>query len=270
MPIVKTLPKDEPLMIASPIDQAAHRHAPVVIGAIGGSGTRILSQILSAAGIGMGSSVDPATWDSLPVREYLASEFQHLAIGCLSNRVDLSAETKTKFLAALERHRESIEPGLRWGWKNPRNMWLIPFYQHFFPGMFFILLVRDGRDLAMSSNTFLLRSAGEFLLEGHDYASHDVAQLALWEKGTRFAMESGQSLLANRFVVIRYEDLCMQPVSTLEHLFDSLHIDYTREFLINSSEAIKPSMGIGRGANIAMDQIPLSTQSLLRSLRYSA
>jgi len=162
-----------------------------------------------------------------------------------------------------------MESALRWGWKNPRNMWLLPFYYHFFPQMYFVLLVRDGRDVALSSNTFLLRTAGNFLLDSHAYADNDIAQLALWEKGVRFAMETGQSLLDDRFVVIRYEDLCTQPACTLQYLFDSLHIDYTQEFLMHSAKSIKPSVGIGRGADMHKERIPPSARSLLCTLRYT-
>lgn len=251
------------------MSQDSNYSNPVVVGAVGGSGTRILSRILSQARVHMGSSVDPRTWDSLPIREYLGTDFLQLATACLAEEDDYPPASRERFLDAIRKHREAIINGSRWGWKNPRNMWLIPFLARLFPQMFFVLLVRDGRDVALSTNKFLLRSAGHRLLGGETYPSDAMAQLALWERGMRFAMKSGPSLLGNQFIVIRYEDLCTHPIGTLEYLFDSLKIHCNKDLLSQLSESIKPSPGIGRGISISMQMIPPSTKELLATLRYS-
>lgn len=255
-------------MLHPQFSSSENNNSPVAIGAIGGSGTRLLSHILSRIGVHMGSSVDPKTWDSLPIREYLGSEFPRLVDSCFTGIIDQTPTAKERFLAAIQKHKASIGADSRWGWKNPRNMWLIPFFAQLFPKMFFILLVRDGRDVALSSNRFLLRTAGHILLAGESYPNKDMAQLALWEKGMRFAMKSGASLLGERFIVIRYEDLCFQPTSTLELLFKFLKVDYSLELLSLLSHTIKPSAGIGRGTSLPRQMIPPSTIDVLESLQY--
>jgi hypothetical protein len=257
-------------MTQQPKPLSANTLSPIVAGAIGGSGTRVLTQILCMCGIDMGCSLDSKTWDSLPLREYLATEFSKLAIGCMKHEPDLSLPTISRLRTAIQKHRGSAEADTRWGWKNPRSMWLIPFFAHCFPDMFFILLVRDGRDIALSRNKFLLRSSGKQLLWDASYPSEELFQLALWEKGNRCAIQNGQSMLGERFIIVRYEDLCSQPLQTIDRLLASLKINHSSCSTKQLLKIIEPSRSIGRGEILTREKvIPESTMELLRDLGYT-
>ena len=194
---------------------------PVLIGALGGSGTRSLVRVLRAAGIEFGQWTDPHTEDALAFRVFLARYFDPI-IDSLQGGKPVPHAAERAFEEAVRVHRSGhAEPGAPWGWKNPRNMWLLPFYAGFFPGLRFVHLVRDGRDMALSENRFLLTEHGAAV--GLDEWALDPvsAQLGLWARGNLWAARCAQRYLAaDAYHVVRYEDLCHEPAAALQDLLE--------------------------------------------------
>jgi hypothetical protein len=193
----------------------------------------------------MGRRVDPRTEDSLPMRSFLNEWFEPLLeFPDLDDAT--AAEARAAFLRTTRRHRGLHRPGARWGWKNPRNMWLIPFYVAVFPHLKFVHLVRDGRDMAVSENKFLLEMHGDRLL-GPEWRWREdpvPAQLALWRIGNSRAAESAAEYLADNYRRVRYEDVCLKPVETIAELFRFLGAPANRVPAL--ADSITPSTGIGR------------------------
>ena len=52
--------------------------------------------------------------------------------------------------ALLLEHCAALEPGRPWGWKEPRSIYLLPFFHRHLPALRFLHVVRDGRDMALS------------------------------------------------------------------------------------------------------------------------
>jgi hypothetical protein len=193
----------------------------------------------------MGRSVDQRTEDSLPMRSFLNQWFEVLlAFPDLDD--ETVAAARTAFLRAIRRHRGPDEREGQWGWKNPRNMWVIPFYASVFPGLRFVHLIRDGRDMAVSDNNFLLETHGDRLLGPESRWRDDLvsAQLALWRIGNSRAAEAGAEYLGNNYMRLRYEDLCLRPAETVCGLLRFLGASVDRAPELSS--AIRPSAGIGR------------------------
>lgn len=253
-----------------PLEPLTDIPGPVVIGAVGGSGTRIVSEILTNAGIDMGRHVDARTRDSLPMREFLEWGFEPLVARSFARSAELPERLAEGLLTAIKRHRRGMTAAAPWGWKNPRTMWLIPILARVFPDLRFILLARDGRDVALSDNRFLLKTAGSFLLAGESHPSEQHAQLALWEKGTRWALETGAEYLADRFYLLRYEDLCAAPRDALERLFTFLDRPEAAALAEQQAAHIRPSPGIGRGKDAAPVADIRGARELLRQLGYEA
>lgn len=215
---------------------------PVVIGALGGSGTRLLGQLLQREGFWMGAWVNPETRDAMATRYFLEHHFPRLlSIGDVPD-VALDRE----FRRAIAAHRKGMpDPNGRWGWKNPRSMWIIPYLARQFPAMKFVHLVRDGRDMALSSNANLLHKHGDLLLPDRNWRVDPVAaQLDLWAHGNRRARGAGQMLLGEGYLMVRYEDLCSRPMEALSRVLDFLGID--RQHAEKDSDMVHPSAGIGR------------------------
>ncbi|BCW93430.1 MAG: hypothetical protein KatS3mg007_1324 [Thermoanaerobaculum sp.] len=51
-----------------------------------------------------------------------------------------------------------------WGWKEPRSIYLLPFWNELMPSLRFIHVIRDGRDMAFSANQNQLRKHGKCIL----------------------------------------------------------------------------------------------------------
>lgn len=166
---------------------------PVVIGAMGGSGTRVLTQILRLSGYWMGAWINCRTQDALATRFFLQRYFEHLVAS--PERDDV--RVLRCFDVAIRAHRFGMpDRGACWGWKNPRSMWVIPFLARRYPEMRFLHLVRDGRDMALSENHNLLRKHGHLLLAERLGPGDRLGDnLELWTRGNAMAlrMERGCS-----------------------------------------------------------------------------
>ncbi len=216
---------------------------PVVIGNMGGSGSRVLPKILRLTGFWMGAWINPQTQDAIATRCFLQRHFVHLTSHQIADQ-----ELMGEFSRMIAAHRRGIQDlSRRWGWKNPRYMWIIPFLSRVYPEMKFIHLVRDGRDMALSSNTNLLHKHGAFLLKDPDCGKNlPAAQLRLWTLGNRIAQTDGKRYLGSNYLLLNYEKLCLYPRETLTQLFDFLQMEAPGEFMDSACRLIIPSPNIGR------------------------
>jgi hypothetical protein len=123
----------------------------------------------------------------------------------------------------LNVHRRGIpSPDAPWGWKNPRNMWLIPFLADRFPKMRFVHVIRDARDMMLSENRYFLRQHGYWILGPDWWRNPLAAQLELWWMGNKRAVEFGQQYLDDRYHMLCYEELCQKPAETVTRLLEFL------------------------------------------------
>jgi Sulfotransferase family len=244
--------------------------APLVIGALGGSGTRVVTLIARHAGWWMGRKVHRKTEDALALRSFLNRWFDTLV-----RFPNIAPEEHQRALADFDRavrvHRKGI-PSLNapWGWKNPRNMWLIPFYISIYPDLKFIHVIRDGRDMSLSGNLFLLKTHGDSLLGARWRDNPESAQMDAWTQGNLRAAEAVRHCAPGNYFLLRYEDLCLNPRPTVKTIFEFLgSSDGPIDKAINE---IRPSSGIGRwqtapGAANG-ERLSASTQATLKRFGY--
>jgi hypothetical protein len=165
---------------------------PVIIGALGGSGTRVVTRILRDAGWWMGGKLSASSEDSLPVRSFLAKWFDRLLVGDAS--AEMIENARADFSDAIAEHRQGIaHEAAPWGWKNPRNMWLMEFFAASYPRIKFVHMLRDGRDMSYSNNAYFLRQYGDRLYPGWRKNAR-VAQMEIWGIGNRRAASAARDL----------------------------------------------------------------------------
>jgi Sulfotransferase family len=196
-----------------PLDASAP--PPVVIGATGGSGTRVMAQVLRKAGWFLGNRVHPDNEDSVPIGWFLTKWLKRLKDfpNVDSHTV---AGARRDFERMLYLHRRGIpSPVARWGWKNPRSLWLIPFLVQRFPELKFVHMIRDARDMMLSDNIYFLRQNGHWLLGPDWWQNPEAAQLELWRISNKRAVAFAQQYLQDRYHMVRYEDLCRKPAETV-------------------------------------------------------
>jgi Sulfotransferase family len=200
---------------------------PLVIGATGGSGTRVVARIAQHAGYDLGRNLNSAE-DALEfysfhdqwINRFVSAE-RHGATLPKSEMEKMEAE----FQSALDRH---YSPALRadklWGWKAPRSIYLLPFLRAQLPGLKFVHVLRDGRDMALSPNQNQLRKHSRAVLDWRErffFAAPERAML-LWERVNFRAAEFGESELDKNYLRVRFEDLCAKPLDTTAQIINFL------------------------------------------------
>lgn len=236
--------------------------SPIAVGAVGGSGTRIIAQILSEAGIHMGATLNNAhdnLWFTfLLKRPQWMTQFPDPRQ--ITDALSLFARASTtglrdtltledvrlirqiqKELAASPRnmgvppaYAEQIiasppiplQDGARWGWKEPNSHIFLPQIAQVFPHMKYIHVIRNGFDMTFSRNTQQARNWSAHVT-GTPLPEGEVSPSQLldyWTAANKQALSHGHALLGDRFHVINYETLCDAPEGTLGRLFDFLDL----------------------------------------------
>jgi hypothetical protein len=104
-------------------------------------------------------------------------------------------------------------------------IYLLDTVDRLWPGLRFIHLVRDVRDMAFSPNQNQLRLHGDAVLGAvHADTPTPVRAAALWSRINASAADLGQRRLGQRYLRVRFEDLCAEPLDTLGTLFERLQL----------------------------------------------
>jgi hypothetical protein len=185
--------------------------SPLVIGGLGGSGTRPVARIIARTGRFMGTNLNPPH-DSMDMAEF---DWRH---GLEYLRSGETEELRRDFEAALTAHLAPMDDGAEaWGWKHPHSHLLIGFLAKRFDKLRFVHVVRDGFDMAFSKNQAQLRQYGLVALGPGD-DDDPVRRIRFWAWANSRAANEGQSLLGDRYQLLRFEDLCREPAGTVERL----------------------------------------------------
>jgi Sulfotransferase family len=182
---------------------------PGVTGATGGSGTRVVARIVRRGGLFIGADLNVSE-DAL---DFAAFSDRWIDRYWASGPAPAMAAELRALVARQGRDRE--EEGQRWGWKEPRTVYLLPFLDAQLPGLRFLHVVRDGRDMAYSSNQMQLHKHGEAVLDEAG-ESQPLRSIALWSDVNLRAADHGERHMGDRYLRLRFEDLCEQPVACVE------------------------------------------------------
>jgi hypothetical protein len=176
--------------------------APGVIGATGGSGTRVLARVVQRGGMYVGSDLNRSE-DALDFAAFSDRWVDR------HERGETPPELVAELRALVARQRAEAD-GRPWGWKEPRSLYLLASLDAQLPGLRFLHVVRDGRDMALSSNQVQLRKHGDAVL-GPGGEPEPLRSIALWREVNLRAADAGERMGA-RYLRLRFEDLCSAPV----------------------------------------------------------
>jgi len=192
---------------------------PIVIGGSGHSGTRVFSEILTQGGVftGIRHLTKRARSEDLNMIGLL-NRWVHRHVGGELTRAQ-QAQMRREF--ALRFRLFFPVRSMPWGFKNPRTMLILPFLDEMFPGMKFVHVVRDGRDISLG-NEFASRNRyrAAFLTEDEMGLSAEEAMILFWGRSNQCAMEYGRQHMPGRYLQMRWEDLCADPVRKTEQLLE--------------------------------------------------
>ncbi len=217
---------------------------PCVIGATGGSGTRVVARIARRAGLFMGGRLNEPE-DTLVFATYYDRWINTVMRFNSPLPCDLTERMSEELATVLE--SDAVIPhqsNQRWGWKEPRSIYLIRFFDSQFPAFKFLHVIRDGRDMAFSGNQNQLKKHGSALLSVRErFARTPLKSITLWSRINQMAADYGEAILGSRYLRIRFEDLCANPVSTSGQIVSFLELKGDPEAIARQEVVAPPTIG---------------------------
>ncbi len=248
---------------------------PVVILGMHRSGTTLLAQALSDLGVFMGYRLDAnhearffrklndwalrqanASWDYpipfLSLRQFQLEHIERVLRGHTQGlrRIEFLGPTR------MLRHSDISQLNVHWGWKDPRNTFLLDIWSRVFPRLKGIHIYRHPLDVASSllareercekrlGQTSELR-LDEFRLTARPLYGESVRVrnidegVALWreylEKNEELAAKLGENMLE-----IRFETFLEAPQDTLREIVRFLKLKVSQESIEKIVEGIDP------------------------------
>jgi hypothetical protein len=228
----------------------------IIIGGIGGSGTRLVAKIVDQCGCYMGNKVN-GSYDCSPLIPWF-KKFEQDNIFCGYNK-EMADSLKEYIIDYFREHTKEI-----FGWKMTSNIYFIKFFNETFKNCKFIHVIRDGRDMAYSKNSgqyILFRK--QVLKEKYNF-SKPLAKALMWKIVNLFASDYGKNNMDDRYLLIRYEDACLKFKETIEKIMQFTNCHNQKAFEIK----IKPRLTIGRYRNHDTKEIMENIQSTLERFDY--
>jgi len=194
------------------------------MGATGGSGTRVVARIARECGLYIGEDLNPAE-DSMAIAEYYDRWINPFLWHRHDWGPDVEPEMRAELATVVAQHRAPAQNG-RWGWKEPRSIFLVSFLARALPGVRLLHMVRDGRDLAFSKNQNQPRKhADAFLGSESPDPAEPTRAIELWTAVNLEAADAGEKELGERYLRIRFEDLCARPEDEIARVLEFLELE---------------------------------------------
>ncbi len=215
---------------------------PIIVGGIGGSGTRVVAEIIKATGIFIGSNLNEA-YDNLT----LAKQFPNFRDsiqkkGSYYNRlkrkfnnykklgVVSTSGLISKSLCDFENEmftdwNSQKEVSAGWGWKIPGNFFIMEQLSLQYPKMKYIHTIRNGFDMAFSNNHNQLYNWGKHYGVDITKMSLSKASFEYWYKANSKAIMQANRLFEDRFLLVQFEELCQNPEKEINKIIGFLGIE---------------------------------------------
>jgi len=243
------------------------------IGGLGGSGTRVLAEILHSVGFSLGSplnkELDNIMFSTLfknPIwlqSASLKAQSQRLQIfHKASNGIKLSNSELKAFNLATDSNtlinlpkdfklsQIELSKSQKWGWKEPNSLIYLNQINTFYPKIKFILMIRHGLDMAFSTNKQQLGNWGKHIFKEEwteiSQLAPPIQQLKYWLKANQTAISYGKSRMRERFIICHFEKLCLEPSQEIERILSILNESLSSEKLEELSNIPESPKSLGR------------------------
>ncbi|RLQ21157.1 hypothetical protein DWB85_13805 [Seongchinamella sediminis] len=228
-------------------DAEAQIPDPIAVGAVGGSGTRVVAQILAAAGVAMASPINRAG-DALEWPPYRAI-FAAPALQQQSSALILD-NTHRAFEQLLAARRAALGLDGRVGWKVPETFFRLEWLGSHFPQLQYVHLIRHGLDMAYSDNQRQAKNWVDILGLASQRDEHGrlspATMLEYWLSANELAAATMTRLLPRRGYLLRFERLCARPREEIAALLAFLQLPCPDYLLDELAALVTPPASIGR------------------------
>ena len=234
---------------------------PILIGGTGGSGTRVYALLLEAGEVYMGPDrtrpeeprgILPFTRSFTP---RLIARTRSVTYRVDDVPESLWSEASGELRSFATHVRERCPPEFeRWGWKHPRNLYLLPLFARLFPNFRFVHVVRDGRDMALAGTQGQLKKLGPWLLPGSTGLPVWTESVRLWSLVNIAVSDWCENNLGSRYVCSRFEDLCSHPREEVSRLFGGLDLAADEAMIESASHLVRVPESLGRWRQMEADK----------------
>lgn len=232
---------------------------PIIIGGNGGSGTRVVAEVLIRMGVYLGQDLNPEN-DNLvftyffkhPKRfiedsgadnigfDRLFALHEKLLLGGFPasvrdfwlmlfygwehahNRYSWSWVFNRWRKVILSKH--NIAPEF-WGWKEPHVIFHLRGIKKYYPHAKYIHVIRHGLDMVYSKNQQQLKNWGRFF----DLDTKDLSQrnrFEFWYRSNKQIIESANKFFGDHVHIIKLEELCLASEETIKKLLGFIGINF--------------------------------------------
>ena len=135
-----------------------------------------------------------------------------------------------------------------WGWKEPISHFYLKYLNEHFPNMRYIHLLRNGLDMAYTKNFMHYWLLAKFykIQIPQNVTLRPKAYLNIWLRSNLTTIEECQKLLKERFIIIKFEELCTKPVEQIKKIASFLNINCSDDKIIKLANSVKCPTTIGR------------------------
>ncbi|MBF7156037.1 sulfotransferase [Bacillus albus] len=197
-------------------------NGPIVIGGVGGSGTRVIAEILKTIGYYLGDS-DNYTNDNLDFFHLFGNPdwFKQNYKENKDNIIRRLRIFENHMLMSLEQNKHEY---LGWGWKNPSSHIYIKFLYHHFKQIKYIHVIRHGLDMVYSTNQNQFFKWGD--LYNLDLSlNQERLRLQYWYQSNKKAITLGEKFFKKNFFIINFDNLCADPQKEMNNLINFLNLN---------------------------------------------
>ncbi len=241
----------------------------VAVGGLGGSGTRVVAQILQKMGYYLGPVLNPQLdnllftllfkrrdwFETFPTDAEIDrmigifsaamckgvdQAFERLAteeVEQLKEKARGFGINRDNFEAILTSRPPDLNLFSGLAWKEPNTHVFLPQLAQRFPNMKYIHVLRHGLDMALSRNHQQLTNwGGHYGIRADTEDSPTKAQLQFWLAANHRVIEIGKRLGTERFLLLNYDELCLNfesEVDTLQTFLGRQLSDVDRTFFIS-------------------------------------
>jgi hypothetical protein len=215
---------------------------PIIVGGVGGSGTRLTVDLLKNMNIFMGNDLNlsndnmqiaysfPTFRDFIQGKTPISQYWDRIKPNFLKRYQNKKIHDETKRIIfeklnpfeKIMRHDFSLQAYSGWGWKIPGNFLILEYLAEYFDDLKYIHTIRHGLDMAYSNNQNQLHNWGSFFGVDIQNLPLPKASLQYWIRANQKAIAAGNNLLNKRFLLLNFDTLCQHPTQEIQSLTNFL------------------------------------------------
>jgi hypothetical protein len=265
------------------------KYSPIVIGGVGGSGTRVVAEVAKKAGVNIGRDINKSNDNLMFTVLFLRPDWYNKArkrdvrtgveiirkkilsksMSCLTiNEImfmlkaikDTSIRRKRP-LFALKRMKEwhmynqGQDKNKIWGWKEPNSMMYAKVILECYDNAKYIHVVRNGLDMAYSSNKRQLKNWGKYFDINEPDDTSPNNNLKYWVRSNSQVISQLEQIAPQRFRVVQFDSLCKDPYSVINNFLNFLGVEYCERDIEKLCKIPKVPKSLGRHMDKALNEL---------------